>query len=232
MLLLFQGTTSPKGQVEIILQICDIDANYVKTTADTSLANTPNKRSSISGASSAATSNESKSRWSLKDMRRTLSVSKRDKPYGLCLKITTSKMRCSIKVKEEFENVNFPIYVKTTVFERDILSSSWRSDQFAPSLSIRWDVEKSTLIVPLYDLDDLKWISIKVNNSQIFIKQYKRIYIVFALQTTVAVKTKIGKKIVLGTLFLGENTSNQRLEHWNNTISSNGAPVGVWHAFE
>lgn len=150
----------------MILQLCDLDVNHSKM-ADTSThppaANTSTNRSSISGPTSAPTpAAESKSRWSLKDMRKSLSVGKRDKACGLCLKITTSKMRCSIKVKEEFENMNCPIYVKTTVFQREILSTSWRSDQFAPSLSIRWDVEQSTLIIPLHELDDLKRVSIKV----------------------------------------------------------------------
>lgn len=51
----------------------------------------------------------SKSRFSLSDVKfpnmKRLMKSKREKQTnGLCLKITTSKMRCSIKVKEEFEN--------------------------------------------------------------------------------------------------------------------------------
>lgn len=52
----------------------------------------------------------SKSRFSLSDvkftnMKRLMKSGKREKhTNGLCLKVTTSKMRCSIKVKEEFEN--------------------------------------------------------------------------------------------------------------------------------
>lgn len=51
----------------------------------------------------------SRSRFSLSDVKfpnvKRLMKGKREKQTnGLCLKITTSKMRCSIKVKEEFEN--------------------------------------------------------------------------------------------------------------------------------
>ena len=51
----------------------------------------------------------SRSRFSLSDVKfpnvKRLIKSRREKhTNGLCLKITTSKMRCSIKVKEEFEN--------------------------------------------------------------------------------------------------------------------------------
>lgn len=52
----------------------------------------------------------SKPRFSLSDVKlpnvKKLMKPKRDQKNanGLCLKVTTSKMRCSIKVKEEFEN--------------------------------------------------------------------------------------------------------------------------------
>lgn len=54
-------------------------------------------------------STTSRPRFSLSDMKfpnvKKMMKSKREKhTNGLCLKITTSKMRCSIKVKEEFEN--------------------------------------------------------------------------------------------------------------------------------
>lgn len=56
------------------------------------------------------TSSTTKHRFSLSDVKKFPNVKKLMKPKrekssnGLCLKITTSKMRCSIKVKEEFEN--------------------------------------------------------------------------------------------------------------------------------
>lgn len=52
----------------------------------------------------------SKSRFSFSDVKlpgvakRFMKPKKDKNSNGLCLKITTSKMRCSIKVKEEFEN--------------------------------------------------------------------------------------------------------------------------------
>lgn len=93
-------------------------------------------------------------------------------------------MRCSIKVKEEFENdagkefsniflghENFyfkvliftaQIYLKTTVFEHEILSETWKSELFLPTLSARWNQVESTLIIPLNNEDSLEHISIKV----------------------------------------------------------------------
>lgn len=209
-------TSCPKGQIEMILHICT-NAESPGNSGDTSKRPSQSSRDETGAAatattSSAASTTDTWSRWSISDVKKKLSsVSKRDKYKGLCLKIVTSKMRCSIKVKEEFENVEGPIYVKTTVFERDILSSTWKSDQFAPSLSIRWNVEHSTIIIPLNDDNDLEHISIKIS---------------------VATKTKLGKKIVLGTLFLGGKTKDVKLEHWENMVANKGSPVAMWHAFE
>lgn len=52
-----------------------------------------------------ATDADGKNRWSINEMKKILGGSSRKERYkGLCLKVATSKMRCSIRVKEEFEN--------------------------------------------------------------------------------------------------------------------------------
>lgn len=51
---------------------------------------------------------EQKRRLSFNDVKnrlKNLNISKKEKYKGMCLKVTTSKMRCSIKVKEEFESI-------------------------------------------------------------------------------------------------------------------------------
>lgn len=51
------------------------------------------------------TDTDGKNRWSINEMKKILGASSRKEKYkGLCLKVATSKMRCSIRVKEEFEN--------------------------------------------------------------------------------------------------------------------------------
>lgn len=54
------------------------------------------------------------------------------------------------------------IYLKTTVFEHNILSSVWKSDLFAPSLSTRWNTEDATITIPLVSDESMNQISIKV----------------------------------------------------------------------
>lgn len=208
----------PKGQLELILQVCDLDA-IAAADASTSAAATPQqspqKRPAASPGSAAS------NRWSLGDMRRKLSISGTGgKPVkqGLCLKIITHRMRSSIKIKEQFETMNHgcTMYIKTAVFEHDVLASAWRSDQFEPSLSMRWNQEESELRVPLVGGADLEHIVVR---------------------TTIATKTKMGKKIVLGTVIVGGGGGGRTMgataaEHWSSAAASAGSPVAMWHAFE
>lgn len=48
-----------------------------------------------------------KSRWNFSDMKRKITGSRKEKRAvkGSSFKLTISKMRCSMKVKEEFENI-------------------------------------------------------------------------------------------------------------------------------
>jgi hypothetical protein len=99
--LYLKAASSPKGQVEMILELCD-------TSSEEDLSPKYDKNlNPFEGDHSASTS---KHRFSLSDVKlasvRKFMKPKRDNKNanGLFLKVTTSKMRCSIKVKEEFEN--------------------------------------------------------------------------------------------------------------------------------
>uniref|UniRef100_A0A1B0CZH5 Uncharacterized protein n=1 Tax=Phlebotomus papatasi TaxID=29031 RepID=A0A1B0CZH5_PHLPP len=142
--------SSTKGQVEVLLELCEPIELAAPCDEDT--------------VSQISDNHTNSRRWSFSDVKRKIrNVTRKEKAThgGLMFKITTSKMRCAIKVKEEFENIAGTIYVKMSVFERDILSSAWRSDPFLPSLSTRWDPNDSTIRIPLNDVSDLDHISIK-----------------------------------------------------------------------
>jgi hypothetical protein len=104
------------------------------------------------------------------------------------------------------------IYVKTTVLEHEILSGSWKSKMFSPTLSTRWDPIESTVTIHLPNEESLEYISIK---------------------TAIATKTKLGKKIVLGTIFIRPDMEgSDSLEHWTTMITSRNTPVPHWYSFE
>ncbi|CAO1402122.1 unnamed protein product [Diamesa tonsa] len=205
--------SSPKGQVEMVLELSDLSSDMLTSKSDCDAKDNKinnNNNTNPFELDDDTTTTSSKSRFSLPDVRK-LIRNKRDKPVnGLCLKITTSKMKCSIKVKEEFENNSNQIYVKTTVFEHDILSGSWKSDTFSPTLSIRWNDVDSTITIPLVNECSLENVSIK---------------------TQIATKTKLGKKVVLGTVFLGPDF-NATLDQWNTMASTRNKPVPMWYSYE
>lgn len=229
----FKVASSPKGQVEMILELCDTSIDCI---SEMDLNDEPSRyNNSLNPFECNEEPSTSRSRFSLSDVKfpsvKRLMKGKREKQTnGLCLKITTSKMRCSIKVKEDFENnaseylwvfwvhsvhvIHYSfagqIYLKTTVLEHDILSGSWKSEPFSPTLSTRWDHIDSTITIPLVNEDGIEHISVK---------------------TTVATKTKLGKKIVLGTIYIRPNLDSS-LEQWTSMIVSKNCPVPMWYSFE
>jgi hypothetical protein len=100
-------TSSPKGQVEMILELCD---NSIDGHPDMGTSVEPTRYDkSLNPFECDEESTTSRVRFNFGDLKfpnvKRLIKSRREKhTNGLCLKVTTSKMRCSIKVKEEFEN--------------------------------------------------------------------------------------------------------------------------------
>lgn len=221
---------SPKGQVEVTLQLCDytdvhldskpsqedLSFNIDGPYSPTSSASSSTATSPVPCGSPPPNSNAHRSRFSFREVKRIVkSVKNKDKNHkGLCLKISTSKIRCGIKVKEEFEAVNEKIYMKTTVLEHEILSATWKSEPFRPTLSARWKEEDCTIVVPLSSERSLDHISIRI---------------------VLAAKNKTGKKTYLGQLFLGPNApSSNPIKHdqWRKMLAYKGSPIPVWHSFE
>lgn len=54
------------------------------------------------------------------------------------------------------------MYIKTSVFKHDTPLKAWKSENFAPTLSSRWDPNEATISIPLCDESDLESINIRV----------------------------------------------------------------------
>lgn len=138
---------------------------------------------------------------------------------NFALKITTARMRCSNKAKDELEATAGSVYVKTTVFEHGIYVDSWKSGNFYPSLSTKWEVGKvlPTITLPLQNIDNLDHILIR---------------------TTLATKTKMGKKLVLGTILVGgpataASLSETATQHMSTLRESAlNERVAMWHCYQ
>lgn len=90
----------------MILELCDNDSD-IKTDFDQKYDRNLNP---FECDDDAPTKTTTRSRFSFSEMKlpgvakRFIKPKRNKSTEGLCLKITTSKMRCSMKVKDEFEN--------------------------------------------------------------------------------------------------------------------------------
>lgn len=135
----------------------------------------------------------------------------------LMLRVTTARMRCSNKVKDELEaTASGGVYVKTTVFEHGIYVDAWKSPVFFPSLSTKWDGsggDEATICVPLRSVDQLENIVIRI---------------------TLATKLKMAKKLVLGTVLVSgaDNASESGMEQLRLLRDSPlNERVATWHCY-
>ncbi|XP_043951067.1 uncharacterized protein LOC108035623 isoform X2 [Drosophila biarmipes] len=130
------------------------------------------------------------------------------------LRVTTTRMRCSNKVKDELEaTASSGVYVKTTAFEHGIYIDAWKSPIFFPSLSTKWDdgSGEGTIDIPLQRLDQLEDIVLRI---------------------TLATK-KMGKKVVLGTVIIGGDQAGDTGSEQMRLIreSPPGQRVAAWHCY-
>ncbi|XP_017006463.2 uncharacterized protein [Drosophila takahashii] len=130
------------------------------------------------------------------------------------LRVTTTRMRCSNKVKDELEaTASSGVYVKTTAFEHGIYIDAWKSPIFFPSLSTKWDdgSGEGMIDIPLQRLDQLEDIVLRI---------------------TLATK-KMGKKLVLGTVIIGGDQAGDTGSEQMRLIreSPPGQRVAAWHCY-
>lgn len=78
-------------------------------------------------------------------------------------------------------------------------------------LSMKWEPDDATIVIPLVKDYEIEYITIKI---------------------TLATKLNVGKKIVLGTLVLGAKSEGEKLDQWDEMISSKGTAITKWHNFE
>lgn len=51
-------------------------------------------------------------------------------------------------------------------------------------------------------------------------------------QVSLATKTKVGRKIVIGSVMIGPNMTGVQQEHWINMLTNRDKPVPVWYNLE
>ncbi|XP_030385537.1 uncharacterized protein LOC115632498 isoform X2 [Scaptodrosophila lebanonensis] len=223
-------TNAPKGIVEIALEVRDlserppVDVINGESSSGGAVAD-----AAVSVLASSTTSTASSNitpaskNWQRlsAEVKRKIGISNAPSSsssgHNLVLRITTARMRCSHKVKDELEATAGSVYVKTTVFEHGIYIDAWKSPTFYPSLSTKWDGvvgSEATLQIPLQSLEQLDNIVVR---------------------TTLATKLKMNKKLVLGTVYVGASgqASSTGLEQLRLLQEAPfNERVAAWHCFQ
>ncbi|XP_043063709.1 uncharacterized protein LOC108089582 isoform X1 [Drosophila ficusphila] len=210
---------SAKGVVELALEVRDL--LECETPLESSLppatpSNTPT--SPITPTFPTVNSTPSTNNWQrmTAEVKRKMGISNAGSSDSgrYLLRVTTTRMRCSNKVKDELEaTANSGIYVKTTAFEHGIYIDAWKSPVFFPSLSTKWDdgSGEGTIDIPLQRLEQLEDIVLRI---------------------TLATK-KMGKKLVLGTVIIGGDQAGDTGSEQMRLIreSPPGQRVAAWHCY-
>ncbi|KAH8257406.1 hypothetical protein KR038_008550 [Drosophila bunnanda] len=208
---------SAKGVVELALEVRDLlecDATAMDPSTPPPTPTSPTTQT----APTATSSTPSVNNWQrmTAEVKRKMgmsNVSNTDAGRYL-LRLTTTRMRCSNKVKDELEaTASSGVYVKTTAFEHGIYIDAWKSPVFFPSLSTKWDdgSGEGTIDIPLQRLDQLEDIVVRI---------------------TLATK-KMGKKLVLGTVIVGGDQAGDTGSEQMRLIreSPPGQRVAAWHCY-
>ncbi|XP_065720551.2 uncharacterized protein [Drosophila suzukii] len=204
---------SSKGVVELALEVRDL-LECVSPEDTTMAPPTPANTPTTPTATFAPSSNN----WQrmTAEVKRKMGISNAGSSDSgrYLLRVTTTRMRCSNKVKDELEaTASSGVYVKTTAFEHGIYIDAWKSPIFFPSLSTKWDdgSGEGTIDIPLQRLDQLEDIVLRI---------------------TLATK-KMGKKVVLGTVIIGGDQAGDTGSEQMRLIreSPPGQRVAAWHCY-
>ncbi|KAH8296325.1 hypothetical protein KR054_004738 [Drosophila jambulina] len=207
---------SAKGVVELALEVRDLlecDSAPVDPSTPPPTPTTPTTQPTPTPSSAASVNNWQRMTAEVKRKMGMSNVSNSDAGRYL-LRLTTTRMRCSNKVKDELEaTASSGVYVKTTAFEHGIYIDAWKSPVFFPSLSTKWDdgSGEGTIDIPLQRLDQLEDIVVRI---------------------TLATK-KMGKKLVLGTVIVGGDQAGDTGSEQMRLIreSPPGQRVAAWHCY-
>lgn len=94
----YQVQSSAKGQLELILELAECESSPTISTPTT-----PGNPFEMEEDDMKSPKTPSSRTFSFKGVKNIMKLSKRPKNRPLCLRVVTSRMRCSIKAKEEFE---------------------------------------------------------------------------------------------------------------------------------
>ncbi|KAK0182625.1 hypothetical protein PV327_000741 [Microctonus hyperodae] len=125
--------------------------------------------------------------------------------------LSLSRLRCSLQTMHEHESLKGQLYIKISVVENGRVTHFWKSDRFAPTVSMKFAQDKAQVIADNPYEGALKDVSFVIK----FVS-----------------KNKIGKKTTVGHFVIGPEVGGTYGEQWKQAMSKPGQIVTRWQAFE
>lgn len=138
-------------------------------------------------------------------MEITLSYSHSEDGNNEMVEVQLSRLRCSMQTMQEHEKYGGSLYIKMTAYEYDVLISSWKSDRFDPTISMKIEPTTATLQARFKDYN--------THNIKIVVR--------------IICKNVLGKKILLGKFEI-----NSKSDVWRQIVESPDTAVTQMVDFE
>nr|XP_033340719.1 uncharacterized protein LOC117228823 [Megalopta genalis]XP_033340720.1 uncharacterized protein LOC117228823 [Megalopta genalis]XP_033340721.1 uncharacterized protein LOC117228823 [Megalopta genalis]XP_033340722.1 uncharacterized protein LOC117228823 [Megalopta genalis]XP_033340723.1 uncharacterized protein LOC117228823 [Megalopta genalis] len=127
------------------------------------------------------------------------------------LVLSLHRLRCSLQTMHEHEAIKGQMYLKMSVVDNGRVTHFWKSDRFAPCVSMKFDPEMARVIADNPYQGALKDVS--------FVIKYVS-------------KNKMGKKTTVGHFVIGPDVAGPYGEQWKQALAKPGQQITKWQAFE
>lgn len=136
---------------------------------------------------------------------------KKDENGAGRLVLSMMRLRCSLQTMHEHEALKGQLYIKMSVVDGGRVTHFWKSDRFAPCISMKFSPDTAKVIAENPYDGALKNVSLVVK----FVS-----------------KNKMGKKTTIGHFVIGSEVGGTYGEQWKQALAKPGQQVVKWQAFE
>ncbi|KAL6267554.1 hypothetical protein P5V15_000629 [Pogonomyrmex californicus] len=140
-----------------------------------------------------------------------LTKGEKDEDTGGQLILSLNRLRCSLQTMHEHENLKGQMYLKMSVVDSGRVTHFWKSDRFAPTVSMKFPPETARVVADNPYKGALNDVSFVVK----FVS-----------------KNKMGKKTPVGHFVIGPDVGGTYGEQWKQALAKPGQQITKWQAFE
>ncbi|KOX78006.1 hypothetical protein WN51_05894 [Melipona quadrifasciata] len=125
--------------------------------------------------------------------------------------LSLHRLKCSLQTMHEHEALKGQMYIKMSVVDNGRVTHFWKSDRFAPCVSMKFAPDLARVVADNPYQGALKDVSFVVK----FVS-----------------KNKLGKKTTVGHFAIGPDVGGTYGEQWKQALAKSGQQIMKWQAFE